>query len=134
MLDLVKNIVEVARAVLQLATGVSAVTRDRKDRLADLLANISKTLAQASSELKTGATPHGSCAKLLEYSEQLARALNGFVPQQKAEELGDTLRSSYAVESLAISLQNSPDKPANLSALDEAAGKFEAAAELLRAS
>jgi hypothetical protein len=133
MLDLVANILKVANALLDIVRGVSALSQDRRNRLADLLLAIRETLSDASAQLRRGETPHGACGALRLYSEDLESALAGIVPDQRASDLRDTLMSSYAIEMLAVRLSEPKEKTANLAVLDEAAGKFEAAAKLLRA-
>lgn len=95
-----KKYFDVAKTVYQIATGASAITRDRRDRLAALLKDISETLADASATLSREETPHGACAALSQYSNALDQALEGFVTTQRAAELGNTLRSSYEIERL----------------------------------
>ncbi len=133
MFDIIENVLKVATSLLDLFKGASALSRERMDKLADLLQRISETLSAVSASVRTGHIPHGECGKLITYSEELPKLIKGHVTDQKADELGDLLRSSYAVERLAGALAAIEDRDPHLAKLDEAAGKFSALSHILRA-
>ncbi len=137
MISLIKDILTAAKIVVDLATGASTLTRARRERLAVLLEQISDTLSETSARLRKRQIPYDACAKLSEYAEELGERLKGVIPEKRATALVANLHSANSIRELAAKLLDSarPGKSesANLSGLEEAAGKFRAAAHLLRA-
>lgn len=100
--------------------------------LADLMEKISECLDKTVAAIREGRVPHGECAKLQTYSENLPVFLKGLLSEEKALELGDLLLSAYRVEGLAEELMLMPDQALHLVELEKASGKFSASADLLR--
>jgi len=134
MLDIVENILKVAKSLFDLAGDIGKESQQKKEKIATLLEQISDCLAATSAAVRQGGIPHGECGKLITYADELPRLLTGHVDAAKAQALGDLLRSSYAVERLAGALASMSDREPHLAKLDEASGKFRAMAQLLRAN
>jgi hypothetical protein len=133
-MDIIKNILAVAKALLGLTDQLRAADSQRRNSIADLFEHISDTLSQVSSEIRLGHVPHGKCSELITYADALPGTIAGQVGDQKADELGKTLHSGYNVELLAMQLEDKSDKEPYLQALEEASGKFRALAYLMRAA
>jgi hypothetical protein len=133
MFDIVENILKVAKGLMEVVKDLLSMRKDQRDRMATLLEQISECLIKTSSAIRVGTVPHGECGKLITYSEELPKLLMGHFDNAKAKELGDTLRSAYAVERLASDLATEKNKEPSLAKLEEAAGKFLALAGILRA-
>lgn len=133
MISIVSNILEVAKSLIGLSDQLKAADRQRRVDMADLFQKISSCLASVSSEIRNGNVPHGRCGELITYSEALPGLVKDELGQPKAAELGDTLRSSYNVERLAMEISDSPQKEECLKQIEEASGKFQALANMVRA-
>jgi len=137
MISLVKDLLDAAKILADFGTGASTFTRNRRERLAVLLEQISETLSETSAKLRKRQVPFEACARLSEYADELGDHLKGVLPEKRAAVLVAKLHSSNSIRELAAKLLDSAQqhrkKAANLSGLDEAAGTFRAAAHLLRA-
>ena len=133
-LTLVTSILGVAKSLLGLSDKLRAADESRKARTATLFSSISDCLASISSEIRSGNVPHGRCAELITYAEQLPGLVEADVGHEKATELGRSLHSAYDVEGLAASLDTEADKEPYLQKIEEASGKFRALANIIRAS
>lgn len=132
MIDLIKNILDVAKALLGMSDQFRAIEQKRRADLATLFENISACLATVSSEIRIGNIPHGKCEELITYSEALPELISKELGETKANELGDTLRSAYDVERMAMELREISEKEPHLKYIEEASGKFRALANIVR--
>jgi len=132
MIDLAKNILDVAKALLGMSDQLRAAVRQRRADMANLFESISSCLATVSSEIRVGNVPHGKCGELITYSEALPGLIDKELGESKAKELGETLRSAYNVECMAMELSEVAEKEPHLKEIEEASGKFRALANILR--
>ena len=135
MIDIFKTILEVARSLLGISDQLRAADQQRRQRMADLFEKISGCLVAVSTEIRTGGVPHGRCAELEHYAQALPALLEKELGPARATELGDMLHSAYNVESVAINLQafeGVSEKEPYLAQIEEAAGKFQALANLVQ--
>jgi len=135
MIDIFKTILEVARSLLGISDQLRAADQQRRQRMADLFEKISGCLVAVSTEIRTGGVPHGRCAELEHYAQALPALLEKELGPARATELGDMLHSAYNVESVAINLQtfeSISEKEPYLAQIEEAAGKFQALANLVQ--
>jgi len=132
MLDITKNILDVARFLFGLNDQLKATERQRRADMAALFEDISNCLTATSGGIRAGAIPHGRCAELITYAQALPGVIYQEVGEARARELGDMLHSAYAVEQLAMRIAQSTDKESYLAQLEEASGKFRALANLIR--
>lgn len=136
MLDIFGTILNVAKSLLGLSDQLRTADRQRRGDMAQLFESISDCLVAVATEIRAGGVPHGRCAELAQYAQELPRRVEAELGQQKAQELGETLFSAYNVESVAMGLQEVADeqqKDPYLAKIEEAAGKFRALANLVRA-
>ena len=136
MIDIFKTILDVAGSLLGVADKLRGAERQRRADMATLSESISDCLAAVATEIRAGGVPHGRCGELDEYARALPALIADEVGELRARELGDTLRSAYNVESVAMNLQRPADtteKARQLAQIEEAGGKFRALANLLRA-
>lgn len=131
--SIIENIWKVATWLYDAAAGFQKAQRDKRDRLALLMEQIAACLETVVAKVRMDENADGECEKMNQYSEALPPLLVGHFTEVKAQEIADTLRSSYAVETLAIELRKLPDNREQLAELTRAAGKFKALADILRA-
>jgi len=132
MLDLFKTILELAKALFGLSDQLRAADQQRKKEIADLFDRISACLATVSGEIRMGKIPHGKCGELMTYADELPDVIRTEVGDTKADELGKRLRSAYNVEGAALELSDVSDKEPYLKEIEEASGKFQALANIIR--
>jgi hypothetical protein len=133
MLDLFRTILELAKSLFGLSDQLRAADHQRKKEIADLFDSISSCLATVSSEIRMGKIPHGRCGELMTYADELPGIIRAEVGNAKADELGKKLRSAYNVEGAALELKDVSDKEPYLQEIEEASGKFQALANMIRA-
>lgn len=132
MLDLVKNILAVVKALLSVKDKLGAAAREQRIEMATLFLNISECLAATSAEIRAGQVPHGRCGELQAYGQGLEPRIAPAIGPARAKELADQLTSAYAVERLAYAIADADDRETHLGGLEEASGKFRALANLVR--
>ena len=133
-MTLVTNILKVAKTLFGLSNELKQADLARKKLISEMMENISETLANVSSEIRNGNTPHGRCAELIAYAQDLPGLISDDVGDIKAKEIGDTLHSSYDVEGMASSIDSAQDKEPYLTVIEEASGKFRALANMIKIS
>jgi len=132
MLSVAEAILNVAKSLLGMSDQLRSADRQRRHDMADLFGQVSECLADTSAVIRKGEIPHGRCAELLTYAQDLPRRIDRELGPQNAGELGRQLAEAHTVEKLASELSDLPDKEPYLAALDEAAGKLRALANLVR--
>ncbi len=135
MLDIFKTILDVAKSLLGMSDQLRSAERQRRMDMAELFEKISGCLAAVSSEIRAGRVPHGRCSELLQYGEALPDKVREELGEDRAKNLGSTLRSAYNVERVAMGLQHvheAAEKEPYLKEIEEASGKFQALASLVR--
>ena len=133
--DLIDAYLVLARELLnENSKVVGKATPARKEAIARYYQKISSTLNHVESELRAYNTPHGDCAKMREYAEQLPKAIGDYVGEQTAMDLSHRLLQAYQVEGLLMELQGIPNRDERLRDLGKAAAYFEVAADSLMAS
>ena len=103
--------------------------------MAQLFEQISGCLSAVSSEIRAGGVPHGKCGQLLFYAQALPDKIRAELGDAQAEALGRTLSSAYNVEGMAMGLENihdAADREPYLKEIEEASGKFQALANLVK--
>lgn len=131
-LTLAKSILSAAGSLLGLMGKIKDAQQDQRDRISDLFLQISDCLGAVSSEVRLGNTPHGKCGELITYSEQLPALIEEQVGKEEAERIGDTLRSAYNVEEMAMEIENAQNRDEVLNHIDQASGRFRALANMMK--
>lgn len=132
--DLIDEYLALARELLNKNSKIEKAPAARKEAIARYYQKISTTLNHAERELRTNQSPHGDCAKMREFAEQLPKAIGDFVGEQTAKELSERLLGAYHVEGLLMDLENLPNREERLRDLGKAAAYFEVAADSLMSS
>lgn len=130
--NIINNIRTVAQELLGVSEGLRAADKQRRSDMAALFYEISDCLSDVAAEIRLGNEPSGKCGEIMAYSEALPDRISKELGDKKAAELGDLLRSSYAVEALSLQLFDSPEKESELSKLEEASGKFRALGNIVK--
>jgi hypothetical protein len=126
------QILKIANTILQKMDQLIR-TKDR-GRTADLFEDISACLSAVSAEIRAGGVPYGRCGELIHFSQTLSNGIRETVGDAEADRLSRTLAAAYNVEQAAIDLHDSDEveKQKCLREIEEASGKFQAAAKLVR--
>ncbi len=134
MIDLFKDILEVAKRLLGLSDALRTAERQRRQDMADLFEKVSVCLSTVSSEIRMGGVPHGRCGELEMYAQELPTVIRKEVGDLRATELGKMLRSAHRVEDMAVRLSGAANKEPFLQEIEEASGKFQALANIVRSA
>jgi len=133
---IVGTLLDVGLKLFGLRGELSKARQARKQQVADFLNSIGKNIEDASTSLKQGIYPHGTCQMLLTHSQQIESSIGDLVGNQQAAELGSQLHEVWQIERLHSELGSQPqeERKRNLQVLDQAAGLFRATAEIVRVS
>ena len=132
-LDDFKGLHEVSRSLSRESERLRMAERDRRIDMARLFEHISGCFAAVSGQIRAGRVPHGKCSELFAYAQRLPDKIRKELGDDEAERLGSMLRSAFNVEGVAMRLPDVPaDKEPYLKEVDEAAGEFQALANLVR--
>jgi len=134
--DLIDIYLGLAREINRISARLQPAPAAQKEAIARYYQKISNTLKHAESELRDNRVPHGDCDRMLEYAEQLPRAIGDIVGKKNATELSERLKRAYKVEGVLIGLNEIPraDREDRLRDLGKAAAYFEVSADSLLAS
>lgn len=131
-LGISKGILEVVRGLLGASDDLRKGSRERRAHMAALFESVSTCLAATAAEIRAGGVPHGRCAELITYAQELPSKVDREMGVQRAQELGAQLHAAYSVEGLALAIAEDPEKEPHLASLEEASGKFLALARLVQ--
>lgn len=108
----------------------------RKQEISKYFSELAETIENVAAALREGKYPHGSCEKLLSYSTLTVGTTKDFLGEEQAQYFATQLRKAYTIENLSNDVIGKPEEQQeqNLRLLDEAAGRFRAAAALCRVS
>lgn len=135
MLDIFKTILDVAKSLVGMSDQLRNADRQRRNDMSALFEQISRCLEGVSTEIRAGRVPHGCCGELQQYAQALPALVQNELGDTRAKDLGNTLKSAYNVESVAMNLQQVEDaqeKEPYLTQIEEASGQFRALANLVR--
>ncbi|HBE43050.1 MAG TPA: hypothetical protein DDW27_17965 [Bacteroidales bacterium] len=132
--DLIDAYLALARDMLNANARIERAPPARREAIARYYQKISTTLNHAEKELRANQSPHGDCARMREYAEQLPKAIGDYVGAQTALDLSNRLLGAYRIEGLIMDLENLPNRDERLRDLGKAAAYFEVAADSLLAS
>lgn len=104
------------------------INREHKDRIANLLEEISQVLVDTSEKLKNNVYPHGNCHLLEGLTIKLTGYLQNSISNDDLTKLVDILRESAQVERL-FSVK---DDPETIPTIERAAGEFKLMSMLLK--
>ena len=133
-LDEFKRIHEVAHLLAQESHQLRHAEQQRRIDMGELFERISGCLTAVSSEIRQGRVPHGRCSELFEYAEALPDKIRKELGDDKADQLGRTLLSAHNVELVAAKLHQGlqAERGRCLAEIDQASGKFQALANLVK--
>lgn len=132
MLELFNLILDVAKSLLKVVNQLRGAEYERRASMAILFEEISICLASLSSEIRLGNIPYKTCLDLCSYVQQLPDKIRQEVGPAQAQKLGATLSSVCAVENLAYNIGQVADPEPYLKQIEEASGKFQSLANIMR--
>jgi len=133
MVGIIKDIIDVAKALFGVKENLAKANKQKRDEMADYFQAISVCLAGTYEKLSANEVPHGRCAELAAYAESMPKVIEGFVDENKAKELSDLLLRSHRVEGLWEEFNENPEKQKDLPVIAEASGIFLALSNSVRA-
>ena len=104
-IEILATIISVLKELIGLRDRFEKSERDRQDRIADYLIQISDCLKNVTNELTSGKVPHGSCAELGTYADKLPETIRGVVSDAEGARLAAELRSAHDVELVALQFE-----------------------------
>ena len=136
MLDALALLLEAGKTIFDLL-GKSNVRKDaRREKVAQYLDEIAKTIHEAAQTFKAGDVPHGSCAVMEQLALALPKTIGDFVGDTEALDLQGKLLRAHNVETFmyGIPKKNNKEREESIAQMEKAAGLFKAAAITIRAS
>jgi hypothetical protein len=136
MLDALGLLLEAGKTVFDLL-GKSNIRKDsRREKVAQYLDEIAKTIHEAAQTFKAGEVPHGSCAVMEQLALALPKTIGDFVGDAEALDLQGKLLRAHNVETFmyGIPKNNKKEREESIAHMEKAAGLFKAAAISVRAS
>lgn len=136
MIGFIKDILEVAQGLMGFGESFRQAERARRDRMADYFMAVGTVLNDTAEKLRKGEYPHGSCAQLEVHAKSLVSVVGDEIGQAEAQKWADKLDQAHEIERVHTELEQLPksNRPAEIAAIDEAAGVFKAMAVNLKAT
>ena len=133
-MEILNAILELAKSLLGMSDQLKAAERQQKSDLATLFEKIGGSLAATSSEIRSGKTPHNRAEEINTYAEGIFPIASKALGEDKANELKYALESAYWAKLGAFQATSSDLEPDEelLKVIEEASGKFQALANLVR--
>ncbi len=133
MISIIKDIIDVSKALFGLKDSLAKANKQKRDEMADYFQAVSVCLAATYEKLSEDEVPHGRCAELGQYAVSLPKVIEGFIDEDKALELSNRLERSHEVETLLGELHANPEGKNELPSIAEASGIFLALSNSVRA-
>jgi hypothetical protein len=133
---IVETIFKVGQALFGLRNELAKAREARKQKVADFLTLVGKSIEEASVLLKRGIYPGGVCQQILSHSNHMEAAIGDLVGQSEAQSFAAQLREVHEIEQLhgELASLSETDRGRKLANLDKAAGFFRATADFVRVS
>lgn len=130
-MELIATLVSVSSGLLSLLKIAYDLRRERNaahdDAVATLFTNIADTLDWTVKDFRAGQVPHGACAAMAQYAQEMPVVLPTLIPSDDVARYTEMLLNAHHVERLAVSYAAGH---LNLVELEKVAGTFRAAAVL----
>lgn len=130
---IIKGLISLTDKLLSIIGMFKKANRDQRERVARYCEQVSDTLSEAYQALERGSIPHGCCAAMDSYMQNLRVVLAETLSEDEYEDLRDVLAVAYHVEYLDREIKEPLREESKYAELDIAAGKFKAVAEKMRA-
>jgi hypothetical protein len=132
-LVIIKDIIDVAKALFDLRHSLAKAPKNRREQMADYFHTVSLCLAATYEDLASNVVPQGRCGELSSYADSLPYVVEGLIEKSKAEELSYFLKKAPCVESMWEQFNANPEKIKELPVIAEASGIFLALSNSVRA-
>lgn len=127
---------EILATLIAISSGLAALLKNAYEvhrarsaaqdaAIVSLFTGIANTLDRTAQELREGRTPHGACAEMEKYANEMVPILSMVMDTQEVAHYADLLRQVHHVEKLAVTYAAGE---LDLSELERVAGTFRAAA------
>lgn len=133
IMELIATLISVSSGLLSLLHTAYTVHRERNasqdEAVASLFTHIADTLDWTVKDFRAGHIPHGACAAMAQYAQEMPVVLTSLLPPNDVARYTEMLLNAHHVERLAISHAAGH---LDLTELEKVAGTFRAAAVLAR--
>ncbi len=136
ILGLSEKLISIADKVFGSVSKYKSASKEDRRRLADLFERIAVCVAEIGKSMGHKLVPKAHCSEIYAYSIELPEIMEKYVSPKLARELAEDLQAVYDTEEIGLMLQAESTElewKALVSTAEAAAGKFRAAAHLLRA-
>ena len=130
---IVEMILSVATKLSGLKDSLAKARRDRRDRIAMYLEELSDTVYAVAASLRADQVPHGKCQEMMLYADTLQTTIGDEIGETAAE-LADKLRRAHEVEMLLSELGTGEERERQLADLERAAALFKSTSVSVKAA
>lgn len=130
---MIKDLLDIAQALIGLKSNFSDAKRDRKDRIADYFLEIGNIIQSAADIFKTGEIPHGKCQQMLDHAQYFADVIGDTIEPDQVEEFQRKLMESHEIELLASEILGSENAAEKIAELEKISGSFLSLAAAIKA-
>jgi hypothetical protein len=134
MMRQLRGILEIANSLFERSGLLGRADRQRRMDMAHLFESISGCLAAVSREIRAGKEAYARCDELHEYGLALPDKIREEMGSDRAEQLGNTLRSAHFAREFSLGHLGGDvaRREPYLQVIEEASGKFQALANLVK--
>jgi len=122
----IADIVKLAQELTGIRETLRGAKRDKRDRLAAYLQQISACLDDASQDLRAGGSATRACGQLHQYAELIPQTIDDTLGRERTDALREGLRAALYVRGIPHPTREQLDQ------LNWAAGSFAALSDYLR--
>ncbi len=133
-MEIIGTLLKIAKQLFGLKTDIEKANKERKEKIATYLENVSITITEVATELRLGNIPHGKCAEMGGHTELLQETIGDLIDKKRLEQLTSYLKAAEKVESIYAELSGAKDSEKEIAKLDEASGWFRALSVSVKAS
>ncbi len=105
--DMIQVILDVAEKLFGLREQLEKARRERRDRIADYLSELSKTLSDVAESLRHNEVPHGKCQEMRVYAQKLPETTGDEIGAMQAQVYAKQLADAHEVEMLLAEVHGS---------------------------
>jgi hypothetical protein len=121
---MLKDLWDIAQALVGMKDSFKKAQRDRKDRIAEYFTTTGTIIQEAADIFKKGDVPHGKCQQMLDQAQYFTEVVGDTIDKNKAGEFQKKLIESHEVEMLASEVLGKENAKEKIIELEKIAGSF----------
>jgi hypothetical protein len=125
---MISEIIDVCKSIIDYTLRNNEIKEQEKEKISQLLVEISLILSDTAEKLSNDIYPHGNCVVMERLSTELHSNLLEYLPKQDINTLRDSLIEASQVEK-QFALRQNPD---TIPSIERAAGEFKAMSILIK--